>query len=181
MKISGVLATAFYIVFLSFASAAVADDVDIKDFIGSAAKLNFAEIEIGKVALEQTKSSEIRAYARKMIEAHASSNKELRIIAAKKKVDMQNEESLDTKAKSFILAQREGEPFDEAYINNQIKSHTNAIALYTEGSTSDDADVRLFSVTGLPILQHHLEMIKQLAETHKPQPMNDSTQSSTAK
>lgn len=180
MKLINALAAAICFISLLLAAVVAAEEIDVKDFIERAAKMNLAEIEIGKLALEQTDSSEIRAYARKMIVAHASSNRELRIIATQKKIDVETEESVETKVKSFILAQREGEPFDEAYVNNQIKSHNNAIALYTEAADSSDSDVRRFSISTLPILKHHLKMIKALAKTHKSHSMGEKSSSSTS-
>ncbi len=131
-------------------------DVDTDDFIEEASAKGIAEIEAGKLALQKATFPEVKDYARKMITDHATSNKDLRALASKKKLEVADDAELTAKAKTYILEQRDGESFDAAYINNQIDSHKAAIELYKDASSAKDDDVRQLAAISLPKLEQHL-------------------------
>ncbi|MDF3012140.1 MAG: hypothetical protein K0Q78_344, partial [Cellvibrio sp.] len=87
-------------------------------------------------------------------------------IASRKKLEVSDEAELATKAKKFVLEQRDGESFDEAYANNQVKAHEETIELFQQAAVSDDAEIAAFAKETLPKLQHHLKMAKELAAAH---------------
>jgi putative membrane protein len=134
-----------------------AADVNADDFIEEASAKGLAEIEAGKLAVQKSTSPEVKTFAKKMIEDHAASNKELRALATKKNVQIADEAELLSKAKAYILKQREGESFDAAYVNNQIDAHRATIKLFKEAAASTDEDVRRLAATSLPKLEHHLQ------------------------
>lgn len=137
--------------------------VDTDNFIAEAAAKGIAEIELGKIALQQSSFPEVKVFARKMIEDHASVNKDLRALASKKNVAMADEAELLGKAKNDMLRQREGESFDASYINNQIDAHKATIKLFEDASSSTDEDVRRLAATSLPRLEQHLRAAEALA------------------
>jgi putative membrane protein len=49
-----------------------------------------------------------------------------------------------------------GTAFDKRYMAMMIRDHEQAIATFTSGSQSDDAQVRSFATQTLPILRAHL-------------------------
>ncbi|HSC68265.1 MAG TPA: DUF4142 domain-containing protein [Cellvibrio sp.] len=150
---------------LGFTSTqALAIGVDADDFIEEASAKGVAEIESGKLALEKSTVPEVKAFARKMIEDHASANRDLRALATKKNLEVADEAELLAKAKNYVLKQREGESFDVAYVNNQIDAHKNAIKLFKDASSSTDEDVRRLAATSLPKLEHHLHQAEALVE-----------------
>ncbi len=162
-KLSSSLATAFVSLALGFfSSSAFTIGVDADDFITRASASGVAEIEAGKIALEKTTYPEIKEFAQKMIENYASSNKDLRALAAKKDVEIADEAELLDQAKAYVLKQREGESFDVAYVNNQIDAHRATIQLYKDASSSTDEDVRRLAATSLPRLEQHLEQAEAL-------------------
>lgn len=148
---------------------ATAAGVDTDDFIEDAYAKGIAEIESGKIALQKATHTEVHAYAKKMIEDHANSNKELRSLASKKNVEVPDDAELVSQAKTYILKQRDGESFDAAYVNNQIESHKAAIELFKDASSSKDEDVRQLAATSLPTLERHLAeaqaLVPMLAST----------------
>lgn len=130
--------------------------VDTTVFIEEAAAKNIAEIELGKLALQQSAIPEVKAFAKKMIEDNASSNKDLRELASKKNVEIADEAALLDKAKNYMLKPRLGESFDTSYINNQIDTHKATIQLFKDASSSTDEDVRRLAATSIPRLEKHL-------------------------
>lgn len=156
-KLMNILYTGLFLIALGLLSIqATAAGVDTDDFIEDAYAKGIAEIEAGKIALQKSTHQEVQTYAKKMIEDHATANKDLRSLASKKSVEVPDDAELMSQAKTYILKQRDGESFDAAYVNNQIESHKAAIELYEDASSSKDEDVRQLAATSLPTLERHL-------------------------
>ena len=143
-----------------------ADKIDADDFVDEASAQSIAEVENAKLALDKSTSTDIKAFARKMITDHSAANVELAGIASRKNLDVSDEAELTDKAKGFILEQRDGESFDEAYVNNQVEAHKDAIELFQRAAASDDAEIALFAKQTLPKLQRHLKEARELAAAH---------------
>lgn len=142
------------------------DKIDADDFVEEASAKGLAEIESSKLALSKSTSTDIKAFAQKMITDHSATNTELAAIAARKNIEVAEEAELMSKAKKFILEQRDGESFDEAYAKNQVAAHEMTIELFERASISDDADIAAFAKKTLPALQHHLKMARELEAAH---------------
>lgn len=142
------------------------DKIDADDFVDEVSAKGIAEVESAKLALEKSKAPDVQAFAQKMITDHTSANMELAGIASRKNLEVSDEAELTTKAKKFVLEQRDGESFDEAYANNQVEAHEDTIELFQRAAVSDDAEIATFAKTTLPKLQHHLKMAKELAAAY---------------
>ena len=168
MNIKKILSTgAFVCVFGATSSVTfAANTIDADDFVDEVSAKGIAEIESAKLALEKSSASDVRSFAQKIIADHTSANAKLAAIASQKKLEVATEAELTTKAKKFILEQREGESFDEAYANNQVKAHEETIELFQQALVSEDAEIAAFAKATLPHLQQHLKLAKELAVTH---------------
>ncbi|WP_145914769.1 DUF4142 domain-containing protein, partial [Pseudomonas syringae group genomosp. 3] len=57
--------------------------------------------------------------------------------------------------------------FDQAYANNQVSAHEQAIKLYKEeAENGKDPELKAFAKATLPTLEKHLEHAKKLAAAH---------------
>ena len=146
--------------------ALAADKIDADDFVDEVSAKGIAEVESAKLALEKSSSSDVQAFAQKMITDHSSANMQLAGIAARKNLEVADEAELTTKAKKFILEQRDGQSFDEAYANNQVEAHKDTIELFERAAVSDDAEIATFAKQTLPKLKQHLQMAKTLADKY---------------
>ena len=142
------------------------DKIDADDFVDEASAKGIAEVESARLALEKSTSTDIQAFARKIITDHTAANAELAAIANRKNLDVSDEAELTNKAKKFVLKQRDGESFDEAYANNQVEAHKTSIELFQRAAASNDADLAAFAKKTLPTLEHHLKQAKELAAAH---------------
>jgi putative membrane protein len=169
MKTTKFLLTgALLFAFSAICSTAMAKDtIDADDFVEDASAAGVAEIETAKLALQKSTSGDVKTFAQAVINDHTAANRELASIAAKKKLKVSTEAELMSKAKEAILKQRDGESFDAAYANNQVKAHEDAIALFKKASVSADADLASFAVATLPKLEHHLHLAQGLAKTYQ--------------
>lgn len=146
--------------------AFAADKIDADDFVDEVSAKGIAEVESAKLALEKSTSTDVQAFAQKMITEHSSANMELAGIASRKNLEVSDEAELTTKAKKFVLEQRDGESFDEAYARNQVEAHEDTIELFQRAVVSDDAEIAAFATQTLPELQHHLTLAKELVAAH---------------
>jgi putative membrane protein len=155
------------VVCVSMTAHVFAADIDADDFVDEASAKGIAEVEAGKLALQKSTSSAVKSFAQKMIDDHTKANAELTAIAKTKKLEVASESELKNKAKAFILKQRDGESFDEAYANNQVMAHEETIELFKKGLTTDDPDISAYARSTLPKLEHHLQMAQDLARQTK--------------
>jgi len=169
MKMTKLLFTgAFLFALGAVASSAMAKDtIEPAKFVDEASAAGIAEIESSKLALQKSTSAEIKTFAQEMINDHSAANKQLADIAAKKGLKVATEAELTNKAKAFILKQRDGESFDEAYVKNQVKAHKDAIELFNKAAVSPDVELASFAVATLPKLEHHLHGAKTLAQVYE--------------
>jgi putative membrane protein len=147
-------------------STMAADTIDADDFVDEASASGVAEIETAKLALQKSTAGDIKTFAQSIITDHTAANRELAAIASKKKLKVATEAELLNKAKAAVLKQRDGESFNAAYANNQVKAHEDSIALFKKASVSADAELASFATATLPKLEHHLHQAKALAKTY---------------
>ncbi len=125
-----------------------------------------AEIEAGKMALEKSTAADVKVFAKQMIDDHGKVNAELRSLAERKKLEVEDDASLTDKAKATLLDLRDAS-FDPAYANNQVAAHEKAVELFTQAADNlTDPELQAFAKTHLPALKHHLEMARALAKAH---------------
>lgn len=140
------------------------EPIETKEFFETASAKGMAEIETSKIALEKATNPEVRQFAERMIEEHKTSHQKLEQLAKQQGVKPSKEPKMMDKAKAQILEMRDGESFDEAYINNQVVAHEQTVELFERAAQSDDQSVRSFAQQSLPMLRDHLQEVKDLQE-----------------
>lgn len=131
-------------------------------FIAEAYSHGLSEISSAELALQKSTSSNVRAFAQHMIEDHTEINKELQAIAERKNVHLVDTTRLADKTKAYLLKHKEGQSFDEAYLEHQLKSHQQTLALFRRATNSRDTDIRYFAAVSLNRLNSHLKMAQKL-------------------
>lgn len=153
--ISAVILTSFYYPFKKRAD---------NEFMIMAAQSNFAEIGAAKVALSQSASDSVKSYAQMMIDDHTAAQTELGSLAQSKGVTLPDSADAEHRMLKQQLLMMQGESFDSAYIQSQVKDHVKAVALFqTEVSNGTDADTKALAAKLLPKLQMHLQHAQHLA------------------
>jgi len=131
-------------------------------FIVEAYSHGLAEISAAELALEKSTSSNVKAFAQHMIEDHTEINKELQTIAERKNIHLSDSTRLSDKTKAYFLKNKEGQSFDEAYLDHQLRSHQHTLALFRRATHSRDTDIRYFAAVTLNRLNSHLKMAQKL-------------------
>jgi putative membrane protein len=135
-------------------------------FVQKAAQDGMTEVEMGKLALDKSHDSDVRAFADQMVSDHDKANMELKSVAKSANVQVPTE--IDSEHRSMVdkLRTKSGEDFDEAYAKAMADDHAKAVAMFKSAASSSDLDpqVATFAKKTLPTLEHHKSMADQLAE-----------------
>lgn len=137
------------------------------DFLKEAAHNGHAEVEGSKLALSKATSPEVKAFAQQMVEAHGKAGEELNALAASKGIILSDGPSIAQRAKLKLLSARQGHSFDQHYTDSLgIKAHQDTVKLFQKASDeAKDPDVKAFAIKTLPVLQHHLDLSRDLYAT----------------
>ncbi|HSX85459.1 MAG TPA: DUF4142 domain-containing protein [Cellvibrio sp.] len=152
------------VVALAFSVAslfAVANE-DTDFFIDEALMKGWVEVANAKLALEESSSQEVKAFANHMINEHEDINAELMALAREKKVQLSQSDELQERVKPLMLKVRVGEYFDIAYANNQVIAHQQTMRMLQRAVDSTDDDIVTFARRNLPVIEQHLRMAEQL-------------------
>jgi putative membrane protein len=168
MNLKKILSTGALVCLFGTASglALAADKIDADDFVEEVSAQGIAEVESAKMAQQKSTSMDIKAFAQTMITDHSAVNAQLAMIASQKKLEVSDEAEMANKAKKFVMEMRDGQSFDEAYANNQVKAHEDTIELFQRATISDDTEIAAFATKTLPKLQQHLKTAKELVVAH---------------
>ncbi|MBV9962724.1 MAG: DUF4142 domain-containing protein [Parafilimonas sp.] len=135
-----------------------------KAFMIKATQSNLAEITAAKLALAQSQSDSVKAFAQMMIDDHTNAQTELAALAKSENVTLPD--STDDQHRMFAqrLMMVSGKTFDSAYMQSQVQDHVKAIALFTaEIQNGLDAQAKAYASKLLPKLQMHLQHAQNVA------------------
>lgn len=144
--------------------AAVSDE----DFVAKALSGGMLEVESGRSAQGQTRTEQVKSFARKMVEDHTKSNQELATLAARKNIRIPK--GMSEKHFEVIkrLARLTDRPFDAEFAKAQVESHEEAVSLFESASKGvKDQDLKAFAEKTLPTLRDHLKMARELRDKAK--------------
>ena len=135
-----------------------------KSFLKDAAEGGNAEVSGSQVALQQSGSADVKAFAQMMVDDHGKAGTELKGLAEQKGVKVSDTPSLTKKTEIKVLSERKGASFDQHYADSiGVKAHKDTIALFQkEVDKGSDPEVKAWAAKTLPALQHHLEAAQAL-------------------
>ncbi len=133
-------------------------------FINDAVPGGMVEVELGRLALKQAASKDVKQFAQRMIDDHTKAGDELKQLAARKKVPPPPELLPAQKETMAKLAKLQGAAFDSAYVQEMVADHEKDVAAFDNvAKTGTDADVKAYAAKTLPTLKAHLQMIRDIA------------------
>lgn len=132
------------------------------DFLTKAASDGQAEIELADLALKQSQSSDVKAFATTIKSDHMKAAAELKRLAGTKHVTVPSKPTAGQEAVKGRLSKLTGPAFDRAYADEMVSAHQKAVDLFTTASRSSDAEVKAFASQTLPVLKQHLQHAQQL-------------------
>jgi putative membrane protein len=140
-------------------------------FLMDAAVINLTEIQLGRMAMQKGKSADVKDLGKMMEKEHRASEAELKALAAKKIITVPDSTTQEVQDASKKLEDVTGLEFDSKFSDMMVKGHKDAIALFEkESKEGDDADIKAWAQSTLPVLRVHLDhslMCKEKCDKEK--------------
>jgi len=129
------------------------------------AQANIAEIEAGRIALDKSQNSEVKAFAQQMIDDHSKGLRAVMAVAQSKGVVLPIEPDAKHKAMGKKLRRLSGDAFDREYAAQAGISDHRATHAYIQKVQSDakDADVKALAAQLEPTVAKHLSHVETLS------------------
>jgi putative membrane protein len=137
------------------------------NFVQTAAMSDMYEIEAGKIANQKGQSPAVRGFGQMMVDAHSKTTQELTSIVKSQTIKVELPPKLDSKHQKLIddLNSASNESFDSTYAKQQTDAHKDAVDLFEKyAKDGDNAELKKFAQTTLPVIQQHLDEAKKLPQ-----------------
>jgi putative membrane protein len=132
-------------------------------FLAEAAQDGKAEIELAQLAESKASSPGVKRLAQKLVADHTKANKQLESLPQASQALQSAAVPAATGSTVDRLSQLSGKEFDQAFVEQVIQDHENAISRFKDAAASaQDPEVKQFATKTLPILEQHLQMAKSL-------------------
>jgi putative membrane protein len=145
-------------------AAAKARTITPQSFVAQTAVIGKAEIELGKLALKNSKDASVQEFAQRMITDHINADQQLKSVAAKHGLNLPQQLDPEHQALKEKLTNLKGADFDREYTKAMIGGHEKAVALFEAASQNAQmpADLKQFTSDTLPALKAHRDMAHSL-------------------
>ena len=144
----------------SMAKLSSGDEKALKDM----AQANINEIAAAKIALNKAESSEVKAFAQKMVDDHGDALTKVQTVAKQKDVTLPTEPDAQHKAMADKLEKESGDAFDKMYMENAgTKDHKMVLSkLQSDAKNIKDHDVKALADAHTPVVEQHLKSAEQM-------------------
>jgi len=145
----------------SNAKLSAGDEKAVKDM----AQANINEIAAAKIALNKAQSSDVKAFAQKMVDDHGAALTKVQTVAQQKGVTLPTEPDAMHKAMAANLEKQSGDAFDKMYMENAgTKDHQMVLSkLQSDAKMIKDPDVKALADAHTPVVEQHLKAAQQMA------------------
>lgn len=143
------------------AVGAVSTDAYIRD----AAMGDMYEIQAANIALQRSKSPEVRRAAEMIIADHTKSSDELKQLISSGQVQASLPTTLDERRQGMLdnLRGATDQDFDKRFLDQQTMAHHEALLLHSGYSKTGSVEpLKQFAARTAPVIQHHVDMVAAL-------------------
>ena len=140
---------------------------DPKAFVTLASQDNMTEVQLGELAMQNTRNPNLLRFAQRMINDHGKANTELVGIAQQKNLIVAKELDPEHTALVQDLSSKNGPEFDAAYARTMEDAHAKAISLFKRATKTSDPQLSQFARQMLPMLEEHKRMADKLNPNEK--------------
>ena len=139
-------------------------------FVKDAAIAGMYEIEAAKLALQRTKSPDVKAAAQMILKDHEAADKALKALVAGGKAPGPLPTALDERRKGMIdnLKGASAVDFDDRYLDQQTMAHHEALLLMNGYKAAGSVEpLKAFAAEVAPKIQMHLDKVHELQAAMK--------------
>jgi putative membrane protein len=136
-----------------------------KRYAEGAALADMFEVDSSKIALDRSKSPEIKKLAQDMIDAHTKTSDELKSKLVRAGLIVELPTVLDEMHKALLdeLKSANAQDFDMRYLALQKNAHNEALMLHQSYARNGDiADLKAFANDTAPKIEQHITMLNEL-------------------
>lgn len=134
------------------------------DFARHAASAGLTEITLGKLAMSNGESADVKHFGQRMVQDHPQANDQLMTIATREALTIPTQPLAQDQAVIDRLSKLHGSAFDLAYSDAMLKDHRHAVALFgQEARDGSDSQLKAFAASTLPTLKEHMQMAQHLS------------------
>lgn len=132
-------------------------------FIREVTADNVLETSLGQLAERKAENSEVRQFAQRMVGEHSKLQSDWAAMASRNGVAYNTGFGKHHRKKLEQIQNLSGKEFDRAYMTLMIQNHKDYVDYFQkEGRAANSAQVRNLVSAGLPSLQQHWSMAKQI-------------------
>jgi len=133
-------------------------------FMQKVSEGNVAEIKTARLALNRTRSNDVKMVANMIIKGHTQAQNELAYLAKTKMIMVPKAPNQMHRSEYAKLSRLSGASFDKAYLKGQVRDHYATVQLFNRETTiGQDSVVRGFANKYFPDIQAHTVMIDKAA------------------
>jgi putative membrane protein len=135
-------------------------------FALKAAQGGAGEVQLGQLAAQKGGSAEVKAFGQQMVEDHTKASENLKSVAGKESLTLPS--SMDAKDLTLYtkLQYESGSKFDKDYVRAMVKDHRDDVKEFQkEADKGQDPLLKAFAAQVLPMLQAHLQRIREIRST----------------
>jgi len=143
------------------------DTLSTEQFIQQLSIASAKEINLSKLARKKTKSSKLREYAVKVMDAGILVYAELKPFAEARNVKLADSSTFVPDQLIAVLAKSADKDFDRQYLSISIEDHNQTIALLEKGTGFGDTAIVAFANKQLIVFRKHLEEARYLSKNSK--------------
>ena len=136
-----------------------------KRYAEGAAMVDMFEVESSKIALERSKSPEVKKFAQDMIDAHTKTSDELKSKLVRAGLIVELPTVLDAMHKTALddVKSVSAEDLDLRYLALQKNAHNEGLMLHQSYARNGDiADLKAFANDMVPKIEHHIAMLNDM-------------------
>lgn len=134
------------------------------EFVQAAANSDAFEIQSSELAATRAAREDVKNFAAMMVRDHRATTQELTVLAPSLNMPAPTPQlSSDMQSRLNTLRERNGEAFDDAYLDAQVAAHENAVSMfesYVSGAAA--GPLRDWANQTLPKLRTHLSQVQNL-------------------
>ena len=137
-----------------------------QEFAASAAESDGYEMAAAQDALAQSHNPQVRTYAEQMLADHARTAQALRDAALASGLEPpQPHVGGDQMRFLASLQSLRGIEFDREYAHQQVLAHMSAlVTMRSYAAKGSDPNLRRAAASAIPVIDHHLEMARQMKD-----------------
>ena len=136
-------------------------------FLDEAAEGGMMMVKLGRTAEQKAHSKAIKDFGSMMVNDHSQVDDELKSLAQQHHIALPDSLSKDKQEKIDDLAKLSERKFEKQYVDMMVADHQNDVAKFKEESQdAASPEVRQWAANTLPILQKHLNKIKEIQKKY---------------